>query len=78
MMREKLQNDSGASIIIFPPLPREKSELQYLISKLSVQQTIVPGRLRSELCAWGVKFEPRIVNDLLLYRCTVFSILKML
>ena len=37
------------------PLNQKNRYVHKKYTKLSVEQTIVPGRLHSELCAWGVK-----------------------
>ena len=37
------------------PLKYENYYVCKKYTELSVEQTIVPGRLHSELCAWGVK-----------------------
>ena len=37
------------------PLKHENRNAHKKYRELSVEQTIVPGRLNSELCAWGVK-----------------------
>ena len=34
------------------------------LSKMSLQGTIVPGRLRSELCPWGVKLLQQLLQAL--------------
>ena len=35
----------------------KNSQFRMISLKLSTQWTIVPGRLHSKLCAWGVKTE---------------------
>ena len=39
------------------PLNEKNRYVHKKYTKLSVEQTIVPGRLHSELCAWGVNGE---------------------
>ena len=36
----------------------------FYLSKMSLQGTIVPGRLRSELCPWGVKKLSSILRNM--------------
>ena len=49
------------------PLKYENYYVCKKYTELSVEQTIVPGRLHSELCAWGVKSQNSVflkeVND---------------
>ena len=41
------------------PLKYENYYVCKKYTELSVEQTIVPGRLHSELCVWGVKFSSK-------------------
>ena len=57
-------------LIFFENFEKFSKGAFYHLSKMSLEGTIVPGRLRSELCPWGVK----TFNDFALYKNVDFQV----
>ena len=54
------------------PLEQKNRYVHKKYTKLSVEQTIVPGRLHSELCAWGVKLDDVTTKNINFYMHHLF------
>ena len=72
----RVQNSRNSTFTLNPQgqnFQNFSSEVITSLSKMSLQGTIVPDRLRSELCPWGVKMFLQFCTFILLARSVIQS-----